>query len=473
MLVYAFWFAGLALARLQVQNDTFNSSYQLTAAQKQYANLSDALAEQVAIELNYERSNNAGSLTQNDPFYRVPSQYDVNNLPPAGSVLKVEEYTNMTYYNLPATVSMSRFLYVSESLNGSTVPASAYVLWPFTPRKFPGLSPCTTNGGPVYPVVGLAHGTSGQTQACAPSNLRNLWDQWNEPFALALQGYAVVAPDYAGLGIPQRPTPYFVFPSHANDLFHSIEAAQSQWPQLLSRNFVIAGQSQGGGTIWSAAQRQAARPVRGYLGAMAASPFTNVLADINGEDRTQINVRVVGIAQGLDSVLANFTTNQWLTEAGIARLKLLKELVGCSGPAGQLFSSDQGIDFIKPGWNDTDAAAWYQRNIHNSGQPFAGPMLVIQGTADGNAIESVTTEAVNSTCKAFPHNSLQYVRYEGVGHSPVMFAGQIEWLDWIADRFKGVPARRGCSMETIVAGRGTANFVKNNNWFMEWNEYGI
>lgn len=273
-------------ALLQSQTDTFNSTFRLTAAQIAAANLTNETAHNVEVALNYERSSNAGSLTQDDPFYHIPEDYDWTNPPPPGTILKVEENTNLSHYTIPMSLSMSRILYTSELLNGSSVPASAYVLWPYIPRSFSGLtstSGCKSSEQPVYPVIGLAHGTSGQTQACAPSNLRSLWDDFHEPFPLALSGYAVVAPDYVGLGVPDVISPYFILPSQANDLYHAVAAAQSQWPDLLSKEFLVAGQSQGGGTAWAAAQRQHERPVEGYLGTMAASPFTDVLADITAD----------------------------------------------------------------------------------------------------------------------------------------------------------------------------------------------
>ena len=170
-------------ALLNSQNTTFNSTFRLTTQQIAAANLSDATAHNVQVALNYERSNNAGSLTQDDPFYVLPDEYDAANPPPIGTIIKVEEHTNLSLYTIPMSISMSRFLYVSETLNGSAVPASAYVLWPYLPRTFSSLTACSGDPGNVqltYPVVGLVHGTSGQTQACAPSNMRALWDDWGE-----------------------------------------------------------------------------------------------------------------------------------------------------------------------------------------------------------------------------------------------------------------------------------------------------
>jgi pimeloyl-ACP methyl ester carboxylesterase len=459
-------------AQLQSQNDTFASNFRLSPKQIAAANLSQALANDVQIALRYERSNNGGSITS-DPFYNLPGGIDEAKLPAPGTILKVEEYTNTSTYTLPPSLSMSRFLYVSETLNGSSVAASAYVLWPYLPRSISGLKSVSGNETSVYPVVGLAHGSSGQTQACAPSGFRALWDDFHEPFPIALAGYAVVAPDYAGLGVPDITSPYFILPAQANDLFHAVAAAQSQWPFLLSKNFVLAGQSQGGGVTWSAAQRQAQRPVEGYLGTVAVSPFTDVLADIAADAAAENNARVVAIAQGLNSVLSNFTLDRWLTDAGIARLRLVQEIMGCGTVCGYIFSGSDGVQILKDNWNTTEAAAWYSKISDNGGKPFAGPMLVLQGMEDPNANEPVTTKSVQEQCSKYPNSQLQYVRYQGITHVPALYAQQYRWLQWIEDRFSGVKIAKGCQQETLSPARGTQNIVKNQKWFLEYDLYGI
>ncbi|KAK0804706.1 hypothetical protein LTR75_007538 [Friedmanniomyces endolithicus] len=471
-----------ATLAFQSQNDTFNSTFRLTAQQISAANLSAATTHNVEVALQYERSNNAGSLIQNDPFYTVPDHYNLNNLPPPGTILKVEDHTNLTLYTIPNSLSLSRFLYVTETYNGTSVPASAYVLWPYLPRSFPNLTRCAANTPPttqpLYPVVALAHGTSGQTQACVPSGLRNLWDHFNEPFPLALQGYAVVTPDYAGLGVPNVTSPYFVFPAQANDLFHAVAAAQAEWPALLSKQFVVAGQSQGGGVASAAAQRQYDRPVEGYLGTMAASPFTDALAAIAADSGIENNARVSGIAQGLGSVLPGFQLSDWLTPLGIARWNLIHAIKGCGTTSGQLAAAESGaLPILKDGWNETWSADWYRQATMNGGKPFAGPKLVIQGTEDGNANEPTTSRSVNQTCALFPESQLQYVRFENITHVPVLLAGQHTWLGWIHDRFAGVAVPKRCTQQTLsppreINGAAFAGW-SSATWFVEYNLYGI
>ncbi|KAI7235700.1 hypothetical protein KC330_g4141 [Hortaea werneckii] len=471
---------------LQSQNSTWNSTLTLTNAQIRAANLSAETVQNVEVAVNYERTNQPGGSIQNDDFYNLPDDYDYANPPKPGSIIKVEEHTNITYYTLPPTVSMSRILYASETLNGSSVPASAYILWPYLPRAFPYLTPSTedcnprrsnttqSSSNPVYPIIAYPHGTSGFNRACAPSHLRSLWDSVQEPFTMALQGYAVIAPDYAGLGVPNVASPYFVLPAQANDLFRAVEAAQKTWPHLLSREFVIAGHSQGGGTAWAAAARQAKRPVRGYLGTVAASPFLDVLDDVAGEGQAQVNGRISAVAQGLGSVYPGFEPGQWLTEAGLNRLELLTELQGCNAVSSALFSAEKlTVPILKDGWENTAAAKWWNSVALNGKDEVQGPMLVIQGTEDGNAIVNVTTRGVQETCERFPDTRLQYVIFEGLGHVPVLYGGQHIWLDWIADRFRRAPVERRCGMETVAPVRGVDNIVPDQNWFISYNVYGV
>ncbi|KAL9622926.1 MAG: hypothetical protein Q9204_007990, partial [Flavoplaca sp. TL-2023a] len=115
-----------------------------------------------------------------------------------------------------------------------------------------------------------------------PQTIRTFGSTFLAPYQLALQGYVVVATDYAGLGVANdrcgEPImdEYLASPSQANDIVHSIKAAQEAFLEI-SKQLVVVGRSQGGGAAWSVAQRQVTRPSPGYLGAIAISPYTNFL----------------------------------------------------------------------------------------------------------------------------------------------------------------------------------------------------
>jgi len=221
--------------------------------------VSTNLSSAAAAALAFDRATYVNGLVSDDPFYSVLPAGSENAA--AGTLIKVERQSNTSLFTLPPTASLSRIIYQSKNLNGSLVPVSAYVLWPYTPRK-------QSDG---FPIVAFAHGVSGLTNECAPSHIRNLWQHFLAPFQLAMQGYVVVATDYAGLGVPRDAKnnsivhEFVTGPSQANDIFYSVQAAQAAFSEL-SKEFVLMGHSEGGGAVWSAAQRQVHEPVSGYLG---------------------------------------------------------------------------------------------------------------------------------------------------------------------------------------------------------------
>ncbi len=117
---------------------------------------------------------------------------------------------------------MTRFIYQSENLTDSPVPASAFILWPYSPKS-------QAEG---YAVIAWAHGTSVSSVNSAPSNHKTLWQHFLTPFQLAAQGYVVVGTDYAGLGVHKYESgeslvhQYPASPSHANDAVYAVQAAQ-------------------------------------------------------------------------------------------------------------------------------------------------------------------------------------------------------------------------------------------------------
>lgn len=261
------------------------------------------LPEITRASLNFERYLWATGSVLDDPFYQVD---EAAASVPAGTLIKVEKYTNSALYSLPPATALSRLIYQSKNFNGTLVPVSAYVLWPYNPRS-------AADG---FQVVAFSHGTSGIAHEGAPSHFKDLWQHYLAPFNLALQGYVVVATDYAGLGVSKdaHGTPivheYVANPSHANDVFYSVQAAQSAFPEL-SKSFVVLGHSQGGGSAWAAAQRQALNPVPGYLGAVAVSPVTTMIDERMA--RSTLSAFGFLIAPGIENIFPGFNRAEILT----------------------------------------------------------------------------------------------------------------------------------------------------------------
>lgn len=104
----------------------------------------------------FERSMWTGYSVYEDPFYNIDGL--TINTTKSGQVLRVEKESNVTLWTLPPMTSLSRILYTTETLNGTIIPASAYVLWPFSARQYPGVE--------GVPLVGFAHGTTGLVGEC-------------------------------------------------------------------------------------------------------------------------------------------------------------------------------------------------------------------------------------------------------------------------------------------------------------------
>ena len=440
---------------LKPQTDTFNSSATITLAQQKAAGINATLANNLAVSLNFERSNFAHGPGSSDAFYHVPPG---SATAAPGTLLKLQLDANTTLYTLPPNTAISRILFQSESINGSKVPGSAYILWPYLPRT-------ETDG---LPVVAWAHGTSGLFGNCAPSNYRNLLYQFATIFELALQGYVVVAPDYLGLGVSKdaqgKPLthPYLGTPSHANDLFYSVQAARAAFPSL-SKRFVVMGHSQGGGAAWAAAVRQAQKPVKGYLGAVVGSPVTDFISLVKTTNSPNV---AAFIARSLTSLYPGAVKlSDILTPAGIGRLSLTAEIQGCLSTATELFAD---ADLVHPDWTDNHYVQAYNDLANPAGKPFAGPMLVIQGDSDASVPFPVVTASVNETCARYPGSRLQYAVFAGAAHVPAMFASQRVWLDWIAARFKGTAVGKGCQTTNYTSERAYKYYQKEQSWFVEY-----
>lgn len=408
------------------------------------SSLDNATKEGVLAAVGFERSNWAGESALSDFYTSLPA--NASDACP-GDLLKLESVTNTTLYTVPPDVALSRIIFQSTDLNGTGVPASAYILWPWTPRQF---DPTTGK----LPIVAWGHGTSGWSAQCGPSHVRNLWYQYSAPYILALQGYVVVAPDYAGLGVgtdSQNRTIRHQYLSTAagNDLIYAVQAAQTAFPEDLGKEFVVMGHSQGGGAAWAAAQRQAVMPVEGYLGTIAGSPTTTPLL------KAEAAALWPQIAQSLDSVWPDFNISEWLSPKGLERETLLQGLNGCQSVKEEL---GYDLDWVNPDFEDSFYWKSYLTNLSAVGNlPIsAEPMLILQGTGDSSVPVLCTDTAVNETCANYPDSNIQYARFEGVEHVPVLFAGQRIWLDFIEELFANAAAGNATATKQRKSSTGCA-----------------
>lgn len=109
---------------------------------------------------------------------------------------------------------------MSEDIDGNLIPASAFLLLPFSNSE---------DKVKHLRTVVWTHGTACITRECIPSNNNQLCYNWEGPFILVRRGYAAIAPDCEGQGsdIPQ----WFMYESgalHAKDVSFGLQAARSK-----------------------------------------------------------------------------------------------------------------------------------------------------------------------------------------------------------------------------------------------------
>ena len=158
--------------------------------------------------------------------------------------------------------------YRSRGIHSEPIVASGFILLP------KGEAPA---GG--WPVLAWAHGTSGVADNCAPSNdfVGGPTHAYQQLAAKPLNawlacGYAVVAPDYQGLGTPGGHR-YINTQSQLHTVVDAARAIQFVTPHRFSKQWYVMGHSQGGAaTLAVAALGQQDAPELELRGALAIAP---------------------------------------------------------------------------------------------------------------------------------------------------------------------------------------------------------
>ncbi|KAF5593032.1 secretory lipase [Fusarium pseudocircinatum] len=448
----------------------FNSSFSLSAAQIKEANLSETVASSVNTVINFHQSSLANGGPKQDDFYTLPEK--PADLRP-GQILKVQEVTDPAPFSIAPGSSLSRILYATRNFNGTIIPASAYILWPFLPRQF---NSKTNNKAPA---ILWAHGTSGYFIDSAPSAHRGLYYENVVPLSLAQEGYTVIAPDYAGLGVDKSwdgsdiPHQYFATPAGAQDTLFAMEAAFEAFPNRLSGKFAIMGHSQGGGIAWGAAEslakgkdtsgRQAfGELLKAYVGTISIAPVTKPLT-------TPRLFSSYSASIALSSIFPDYKPSQWLTPLGVARRKLMRQIGGSVAVGQQLFFTESQSVFEKQNWYDSSYHATAFDKLGAVGdKPFAGSLLVIQGSEDFFIAASTTNETVASAADSYPDNSLSYMYVDKFGHTPIISGVRSLWMAWLEDRFQGKKQKKGLERTYVNGWLGDDKHFLGSNGYFQW-----
>jgi alpha-beta hydrolase superfamily lysophospholipase len=386
-----------------------------------------------------------------EDFYSTPA--NASGAEP-GDLLRWEDLSQKivnTNFTAPAGMSISRFLYMTEDIDRKPIPASGFVLLPYNKPH---------SNKPLNTVL-WAHGTAGRIRNCAPSNHKDLYYEWQGPYALAQAGYAVIAPDYAGQGsdIPQG----FMYEAgflHAADVAFGLIAARKVMGDLLSEEWVVVGHSEGGMTAWRTNERlamsgqDALLKAGKFLGAVANSPALRPL-DLIPESIRRAAGGPIGDAVSvlfLQSLARLFPQDirieDYVTDTVMGRIALQDQ--GCLLTGRALFSNLTKDQLFKDmSWLELPAVVDWQKRYNGAGpHALAAPMLVVQGIADILTYANNTEWDFKQTCSSFPESNATLVLYPGADHDVTAAASQSDFLQWIGDRFDSTEASKGCAIKT-------------------------
>lgn len=367
-----------------------------------------------------------------DAFYNAPDP-----LPAAapGTIIRTEQIENEQ-----TDADLYRVLYLSTSYDGQPTPVSGLVIIPTTPPPATG-----------RPVIASTHGTVGVAPNCAPSLIPEAVYERPLPglTEFLAAGYVIVATDYQGLGTA-GPHPYLVGVSAAMNALDSVRAIQEFPEANATSEFVVWGESQGGHTAL-------------FTGQLAASyapdlQLRGVVASAPAADLTELFKSKIAKPEAVGNLLVAMALNAWSQVYPEARLDdvvlpAAQNLVqtisrNCIQNALQIQRSIPAASLLNLLFfrgSPLSVAPWSQILVENTPGALRtdAPILIAQGESDQVIDPTVQASFAAQLCAAGDH--VDYRTYPGVGHLTIAHETTEEVIQWIADRFAGVPVASTCA----------------------------
>lgn len=292
-----------------------------------------------------------------------------------------------------------------------------------------------------WPVIALAHGTTGAGNNCGLSSEPDLRGDAPLVAGFLAGGYAVAITDYEGLG-PDGQHPYLEPRTAAFNVIDSVRALRFLDPAVSSR-WLAYGVSQGGQASWAAAEFDSwyGEPLE-LVGAVALAPAANLvgfseLAYRRELSRDQLLIGPLVIA-GLSRYDPTIVASRYLRGPS---LDDLNSLVGCDSRASldrsiEIDPADVGPTSPEDAELLTDAL----RRIALPQRPSSVPLFVLNGLQDRAVLPQWVSTAVARSCEL--GGILEHQEVADAGHSDIQ-SGEAVW-NWIADRFSGKTAESNC-----------------------------
>ncbi|UOQ60251.1 hypothetical protein MUN76_14635 [Leucobacter rhizosphaerae] len=349
-----------------------------------------------------------------------------------GELIRAEEITDL---EVPGGTAY-RMMYGTQAPDGSATVSSGMLIVPDGDAPAEG-----------RPVLAWAHGTLGFGNDCTPSRtyhptLHGLdFGSW---LGVAMQrGWVVSATDYAGVGTDGDPY-YLIAQSEAQDVINSVRAAQNFPDAHAGSRYATFGHSQGGHASLAAGMYADYAPelelvaVSGAapaaeLGALFAQQYDKPVAWGDGPS-VAASWPLVHTDLTLDGVLSASAQRDYSELAHGCLLQEVDQLLVKKTFDEQFFQKDPLSD---PAW----ASAVSREQIDPA--RIEAPIFVVQSLTDNVVLPNTTALLAESACE-LPAPGIAVSWLDMVTHEDTAVMGGMLAVDWLQDRFDGVPVAPTC-----------------------------
>lgn len=337
---------------------------------------------------------------------------------------------------MPEDSIATRILYTTTGRDGSIVLATGFVIVPKDAPAEP------------LPVVLWAHGTTGVDVTCAPT----LVDDPLEAGAMLFpglpldKGWAIVAPDYLGLGA-SAPHPYLVGEPAAHSSFDAVRAARQLETISLGDDTVVWGHSQGGGTaLWIGIEQTAYAPDVPLLGIAAMAPASNLPEFIDTLMAGPAGPIFGGyMLRGYADWYEDVHANDYIRSG--ARFSQEKLVQRCLSAPSFLANIASALVFEPFTLADVHSGPLYERMQENVPvAPMSAPVFVAQGEADTLITPGAQSSFVANLCDS--GEIVEYHTYAGRDHMGIVADDSpmlADLMSWTQARFDGESAAISCT----------------------------
>jgi hypothetical protein len=286
-----------------------------------------------------------------------------------------------------------------------------------------------------WPVVSVAHGTTGIAAPCAPSRAGSPAPRFG------VEGVGVIT-DYIGLGPVGEIHPYLSRPSEAHSVIDAVRAARNLPEAGAGTRWLAIGHSQGGHAALAAHELGAAyAPELQLLGTISLAPAA--LFDRTYGAFDELVVRIVGVmalygaaAEHPEIDPADYVGPATAAAAPVLEEKCLLDIISAFAPIpAETFYLHDPVE--------TEPARSIVRANDVGGVEVDAPLFLISGTADDRVHVQRVRDLFAKLCAA--GQVTEYLELEGATHDNEYFRAAAQIDAWLTDRLAGGAPTDSCA----------------------------